>query len=350
MDGNIQIREITELDGPEIAKLSSIIPEEGLVSTSTIYQMDAFQAIMVTHQDVKGFLAVDNSNNECVGLGFVRFGHCLYEGDLIPFAFLNSLMVHPNYRRQGIASDLIKYRIHQSMDYLGEHGILVANIKNSNPGSMETASKWCKQLSGPVYQIPIQVSSDPPKPPSGYTIRPALAVEYNVIAQGINRFYQDYNFHIPVDPNLLRETTSKTPFDTPFRHYWVVVDGQGIIQAGIEIFEQYRLKVSKVGPLSFWQNIRNKVHPIIPDDGVVRELVLDRLWYHPGHEKAAHYLIEDIRWEWRERATQIILFIDKRSEIGRNLKFPPWIPKTHINVAVSASKRMVSGRPLCPIL
>lgn len=349
MNGRLHIREITESDSQAIARLSSSILEEGHVPTSPIYQMDAFQAITVMHHDIRGFIAIDNEDNNCVGLGFVKFGRCLYEGDLIPFAYLNSLMVHPEYRRQGIAGDLVKYRINQSMDFLGERGVLVANIKNSNPGSMETASRWCKQLFGPIYQVQMKVSSDPPKPPSGYTIRPALAGEYHEIAQGINRFYQDHNFHIPADPNILRETIATTPFDRPFRHYWVVVDGQGTIQAGTEIFEQYRIRVSKVARISFWQNIKNKISPTIPEDGVIRELILNRLWVNPEHEKAAQYLIDDIRWEWRERATHINLSVDKRSEIGKILRFPSLSPKININIAVSASKRMVSGRPVIPI-
>src|SRR5512133_1744028 len=96
MKAAITFRPLTEKDGPAFAGLSYSCEDEGRIHYAANYKIDAVQAVRALHgDDMQGVAACARSSQRLVGVGLIRFGQCLYEGELLPFALLGNLIVHP---------------------------------------------------------------------------------------------------------------------------------------------------------------------------------------------------------------------------------------------------------------
>ena len=82
--------------------------------------------------DASGKTVVDLAN----------FDQCRIEGGMIPSALFNTLMVHPDFRRQGVARRLSEWRMEQARLRLGDKGVMMADIQMGNKASDRTVKKW----------------------------------------------------------------------------------------------------------------------------------------------------------------------------------------------------------------
>ena len=133
---------------------------------------------------------------------------------------------------------------------------------------------------------------------------------------------------------------SETPFDTPYHHYFVVTDRSGNILGGLGLTEYYRLRkliATHIPPMLEFLNIFLKA---LPKDRIMRELGMSRIWFADGHLKAAQYLFETMRWEWRDKATSIMCFTDTRSPVMEIYNLRPWTIKSMGGVALRAPTEM----------
>ncbi len=76
-----------------------------------------------------------------VGAGFVDFGHCNFEGELRDYASLSGVVVHPHFRRRGIASRLAQWRVEYAREHIGDGGVILTSIQEENTGSFAVAKK-----------------------------------------------------------------------------------------------------------------------------------------------------------------------------------------------------------------
>jgi hypothetical protein len=273
---------------------------------------------MSLQKDVVGVVAEVPGQDGIIGSGLIRFGQCQWEGELRPSALLNTLVVHPDYRRQGVASQLAKWREQLAHQQLGLDGVLWAIIQRDNTASERTAIKWANQfLESRVVIIPLRMRSASPRRSRRFEVRPARPDELDTVAEQLNRYYRDYNLYPPETGDSLAAWLEGTPFDSPFRHYQIVTNKAGTILAGMGLSENFRLRTTLITHLPAGLRILNRLFNLIPANGELREVVLSRIWVAPGQLEAARHLLETMRWEWRGRCTSLLFSADLRSPAMR---------------------------------
>jgi GNAT superfamily N-acetyltransferase len=310
------LRQLGPQDGPAYAAVLSASPDTGSIGSSIRFETDPYQALMTLQKDTVGVVAETPGHDGFVGSGLIRFGQCQWEGEVRPSALLNTLVVHPDYRRQGVAYQLAKWRVDLARQRQGDAGMIWAIIQRNNTGSERTATMWAKQfLKSRVVIVPLRMRSLAPRRSRHFVVRPAQPEELDKVAEQLNRFYRDYNLYTPETGSSLGVWLNETPFDTPFRHYQIVTDKAGSILAGMGLSENYRLRTTLITHLPVSLRFLNRLFNVIPASGELREVVLSRIWYVPGQLKAVQYLLETMRWEWRTRCTSLIFSADVRSPL-----------------------------------
>jgi hypothetical protein len=85
----------------------------------------------------------------------------------------------------------------------------------------------------------------------------------------------------------------------------------------------------------------NALLRVVPRDGRMRNLVIDKAWFAPGRLDAARYLWEMTRWEWRATGTSLLLTHDPRSPVHQVVAARGWLPTTSATLAVRARRPML---------
>jgi GNAT superfamily N-acetyltransferase len=339
----VVLRSMVPEDGEALVQLALSSPDSGLIQIAPRYHLDAYQATLALYPDAVGFVAENSVTGEIVGSGFVSFDRLYYEGELRDCAWLHNLQVHPDYRRQGIATRLVECRVAYGREKVGANGVMVASIQEGNTGSYTVAQTWCKELVGEVKNGAVGMRKKPTSF-TGVKIRTAKPEDLPLIADGLNRFYGSWNFYVPHTGESLAEWLQKTPFDIPFRHYYVAEDNTGRLLAGIAIVEEYRITEMQVEHLPILLQLINKIVKLVPQDGRMRQLTAQKTWYAPGQLQAAKHLWETMQWQWREQGNTLTFSYDPRSPLKDIFKTPLWIPQTGFAYAVSGPIPMSEDR------
>ena len=72
--------------------------------------------------------------------------------------------------------------------------------------------------------------------------------------------------------------------------------------------------------------IANALLRILPSDGKIRRLKVDRFWFAQGQLTAARHLWESTRWMMRDRGTSAMTFFDATSPIRQAVVLPRIVP------------------------
>jgi len=351
MPADVTLRPMSPQDGPALARLSAESPDTGQITFTSRYVVDACTALGALWEDSAVVVAEpEDAPGRLVGVGLVSFGRCQFEGDVFPYAILNSLKVHPQYRRQGIASRLASWRIEEARKQVGPEGILLANIQKGNEGSVANARKWARQITGQLITGVCRMRPAPPAPLPGVSVRAATPEDMAEAAAGMDQFYKGFNFYQPHPAESLTAWLSRSPFSTPFRHYVVATSAAGEILAGVALTEECRLRITEVGRLPGWMRLVNRFVGLVPADGILREIPTDRLWFLPGQLPAARHLWETLRYDWRERGTALMASYDPRGPLPAVYRLPAYMPRGTSTVAVSAPTPIREETLLCSLL
>jgi GNAT superfamily N-acetyltransferase len=348
MQSNINLRPLSENDGPALAGLSYSSPDIGRIRYAANYQLDAVQAIQALHGTVDG-VATCSSSARMVGFGLVRHGECQFEGETRPYAMLGNLIVHPDFRGKGLAARLVEWQVEQGRQRAGPDGVLLANFQRGNQVSRRLYARWLKHLAGPLIYYPQPMLPEPPPTPPELSTGPLDADETGEFVAQLNTFYQGWNFHQEASRESLQELCARTPFATPFRHAYTAVDRQGKLLAGLVVMEEYRLKEMEVRGLPRSLRLLNRLLHFIPPDGTVRELFIDHIWFRPGQVQAARHLIDTVRWIWAGRATTLSSLFDPRSPLGMLFPTRPWSIVARTSVALHSPRPYDPARWIRPI-
>lgn len=349
MQNGIALRSLREQDGPALAGLSYSATDGGFIQYAANYQIDAFRALEAIHGSVSGVVACARDSFRLIGMGLVRFGQCQIEGETYPYALLGNLIVHPDYRRQGLAARLVEWQVEKAREQCGPNTVIVTNFQAGNRVSHRVYNRWLPRDAGTLDYIPLRTDSNAPPGLPGVSVGPLDDDEYNAFAEGHHAFYAGSNFFEPITAQSLSELCGRTPFKTPFRHAYVAVDKSGRLLAGLVVMEEYRLKQMEIRGLPKTLQLLNNVMGIVPKDGAVREVYLDHIWYAPGQMQAARHLISTIRWIWSNRATNIAVLIDPKGPIAPLFPTHPWTVKASARMLYHAPMPIQTAKPICPI-
>ena len=336
---SIVVRRLEPTDGPAIDRLGRETPDTGAVAFYSEFHHDAYETLMALHPGSVGVVA-EAPDQRLVGMGLVAFGECQFEGEIRPSAYLNSLGVHPDYRRRGIASRIAAWRVNEANDRFkadGREGVIFAAIQGGNLGSVKTAGSWSTEvIEGRTGGAVVGVRRKPPSPVGGVEVRAARRDELDRIADEQNRFFSEYNLYPPETAASLDAWQSQLFFGQRLRECLVAVDASGQIVAGLGVTEEGPLITGHVVRLPTALRIANVFLRVLPPDGTTRRLKVDRFWFAPGELTAARYLWESSRWLLRERGTMLMTFFDVSSPIREAIVLPRFMPSNTGNVAVRA--------------
>jgi hypothetical protein len=121
----------------------------------------------------------------------------------------------------------------------------------------------------------------------------------------------------------------------------VVTDPSGQLLAGLGIHQEGRLASLVVEHLPLPLRAANAALHVVPRDGRMRNLVIDKAWFAPGRLDAARYLWEMTRWEWRAAGTSLLLTHDPRSPVHQVVAARRWLPTTSATLAVRSRRPML---------
>jgi len=335
------LRQLTPEDGAKYGNLITESPDTGMIQISQRFEIDPYVAAVHAHPGSVGVVAETPEYEGFVGSGLARLGRCQWEGQDVSYALLNTLVVHPNFRRRGVASVLAKWREEYARQQFGDDGVTYAIIQKNNTGSELTAKKWYRQfLTNRLVVIPVNMRFKPPASMSEFVVREIRASEMEEVASKQNLFYKNFNLYTTESAESLAHWCNESPFDTPIHHYFVITDRLGNILAGLGLTESARLRKLMVMQVPPMLEIMNRFLKVIPADRIMKELGLSRIWFSEGHLNAAKYLFETIRWEWREIGTSVISFTDAHSPALNIFSLRPWTIKSMGSVALRAPINM----------
>jgi GNAT superfamily N-acetyltransferase len=347
LQDSFTLRPVEPGDGPAIGQLSAQTPDTGIVSFASQYHYDPYAILMALHPHTIGVVAQVQHQQGIVGLGLVSFGECRFEQQQRRFGYLNTLNVHPDFRRQGIAKALANWRFEKAQAEVGEDGVIYASIQTGNTGSRRTAARWATQtLESCTKVCAIPMRTKAPTPLSGVEVRPAQAAELEQIAAKQNAFYAGHNFYSPRTAADLASWRARAVQGQALGDYYVTVDQRGNVLASMGIVQLGKFVSNRVVKMPFALRVANRLLKAVPADDVMRRIQVEQFWYAPDQVAAGRYLWESVRWHWRDRGTTLVAFYDPRSPVAEAIVLPRLAPTTGGALVLKSAVQARTERPV----
>jgi GNAT superfamily N-acetyltransferase len=192
----ITLRAMQPSDGVAVGKLMA--DPGGFITTH--FLIEAYTAIMAGSEDrTIGVVAECEGYDGLIGMSTLRFGQGQYNGQLLPFAGLDSLQVEREFRGQGLGRQLVEWCVRRARAEYGDACVLFSGTTTDNQASRATLKKWGPEFIEPIHVAIMPVRHRPPQTIPGITVREAEAAEYEEFAAKQNAFYQNYNAYPPTD-------------------------------------------------------------------------------------------------------------------------------------------------------
>lgn len=327
------LRAIQPSDSPALTKL--ITEFDGDMTTR--FQVDPYEVIMYGTEYPTLAVGVECAGYEgFVGMGTVRFGRVQFNGDVLPFAFLDGLKVHKDFRGQGLGYQIASWRIQQAREALGDQCVIATGMLYDNYASHAVAAKWCREFAESAMNVLVMPTrTKQPKSLSGITVRTIEAEEYEEFAIRQNTFYKNHNLYSPADADsIITAQGVSIEGKKPYR-FFAAIDRNGNLLAGAQTWARGVFKADTINNPPPPLRILNRALHLLPSDFIIHDIGVNGIWYQPGQLPVARYLWETIRWECRDQGTTITAGFDPRDPARKVPTLRPWHqPRPQITLAI----------------
>ena len=306
---------------------------------TTRFLLDAYTAITSgTEYQTLGVVVECAGYDGFVGMGTVRYNKVLYNGEILPYAFLDGLKVHKDFRRQGLGYKIAQWRIQRARETYGDKCVIATGMLQENFASYAVAKKWCREFVEPAFDVLIvPTRRQRPKPLSGIIVREIEPKEYEEFAAKQNKFYQPYNLYPLSDESSISNALDISAEGRKPYRFFVATDSRGNLLAGAQTWARGILKSDTINNPPTPLRILNSVMHLLPSDFTIRDIAVSGLWYEPDQIHVSRFLWEMIRWECREQGTTIAATFDTRDPTRQVVMLKPWNqPRPKITIAIHA--------------
>ncbi len=308
------LRPMEPSDGPAIDVLMRTEAQTTAVSMSTQYRRDPYEAFLAQHPTTFGVVAETPGTHGLVGVATAFVDEVTVGGGTYPSAHLENLKVRHDVRRQGLGARLASWRIDEAHQRLGGDSVITANVEASNTASLATAGRWSTQVLGPA-RIVIARTTGSDRRSREIEIRPIVDRDIPVVVDALDAFYADYDLVPRQTPERFAAALAPTSLGEPIRQYRVAVARDGTLVAGAGITERFRIMVDHIDSMPVPLALLGRLSGLIPKDRVIRSIELNLAWHAAGRVDALRSLWDAIRFEWRDRATNVVAIADPRGSL-----------------------------------
>ena len=227
-------RLVTPKDSQALESLIAATADSGGIGFTDDYQVDLLAVHRGLVEEFHG--AVGVQDGEVVGLVFGEVRWVQHANQVVPGVYISHLRVHPDHRRQGIASELSDWALEYITDLLRSDAVLYGAIMAGN-ASLKLADQFEFQTTKPVQGGIVPMRVRPPVAIPDLEVRQAERNELSSIADGMNAFYRDHNLWIPVSVDTLDDFLKQEVDGIKPNRLYVVVRG-GQIVAGLSLSDR----------------------------------------------------------------------------------------------------------------
>jgi len=347
MTEGVQIRRMRPSDSQALMALEDETADDGMVTFLTRYKYDYYPIQQSLRPNFVGLVAESSPSGGLVGVGMMSFGECQFNGGVRPYGYLGGLGVHREFRRRGIATEIVSGLLAIAEERYGPDRVIFAGIQAGNEASLRANMKWAnQQIRGRNRFLIGKMRDRPPRKVGGISVRLARDDAYEAIASLQNGFYRNVNFYPPKRSQQLREWVAKRPFGREINRYYVAVDKHEQIVAGVGVTLEGHLMTTYVVRMPWFMKAANAVLRLLPSGNETRRMNGHWLWYKEGYEEACNYLWESVKWLERKEADLAWCSFDGDGPLGKAISLPRFPPTRGGTIVVNSSPDLEDDRPL----
>lgn len=323
------LRPMEARDSQAYAELMATSPESGLITVQVLFKEDAYEMLM-KRRIGQTVVVAETPDGKVVGAGSADARPIWFAGQPVQAVHLHGLLVHPNYRRHGVATAVVQWRIKWAHETYGENVLIFAEIEQNNIAAFRNASKWATGFGQPRESGFLRVYKKPRSTLPGVKVREAEEKDYPAIVQGLRDFNHDVNFTRYVTDDRLHRNLEPIHGQI-FRHRYIVEE-DGVVVGGAVLSAHDPSVETRMIRAPFLNKVIARWSGMIGPDDVVNGGEIDGIWFKPGHTDAAHNMVEYLRYKAHTDTDALNLTV-LNPKAWEAVRINHWMPHTILSVA-----------------